>query len=74
MEHEISAFYDITHARSRYSHAQLDALDLTPETAPRFAQYGVRVWHLNPQDDVMKKRSKGYRKNSRILQIHRPAF
>ena len=42
MEHEISAFYDITHGVGlailtpnwmRWS--------LTPETAPRFAQYGV---------------------------------
>ena len=63
MEHEISAFYDITHGVGlailtpnwmRWS--------LTPETAPRFAQYGVRVWHLNPQDDVMTNAQKAIEK------------
>lgn len=54
IEHEISAFHDITHGVGlaiitphwmRYS--------LTPETAPRFAQYGVKVWGLDPQADAM---------------------
>lgn len=68
MEHEISAFYDITHGVGlailtpnwmRWS--------LTPETAPRFAQYGVRVWHLNPQDDVMKNAQKAIEKTAEFF-------
>lgn len=54
LEHELSAFYDITHGVGlailtpvwmRYS--------LNERTAPRFANYGVRVFDLNPADDVM---------------------
>lgn len=68
MEHEISAFYDITHGVGlailtpnwmRWS--------LTPETAPRFAQYGVRVWHLNPQDDVMTNAQKAIEKTAEFF-------
>lgn len=55
IEHEISAFHDITHGVGlaiitphwmRYT--------LTPQTAPRFAQYAVRVWAMDPAEDVMK--------------------
>lgn len=54
IEHEISAFHDITHGVGlaiitphwmRYS--------LTEKTAPRFAQYGVRVFGLDPNKDTM---------------------
>ncbi|SFS78612.1 hypothetical protein SAMN02910357_01838 [Succinivibrio dextrinosolvens] len=59
LEHEISAFYDITHGVGlailtpvwmRYS--------LNEKTAPRFANYGVNVFGLNPKDDVMTNASK----------------
>ncbi|MDO4938105.1 MAG: iron-containing alcohol dehydrogenase, partial [Sutterellaceae bacterium] len=54
IEHEISAFHDITHGAGlaiitphwmRYT--------LTPETAPRFAQYAVRVWGMDAKLDAM---------------------
>ena len=54
IEHELSAFYDITHGTG--------LAILTPHwmrwtlndiTAPRFAQYGVRVWGLPATDDVL---------------------
>lgn len=54
IEHEISAFHDITHGVGlaiitphwmRYS--------LTETTLPRFVQYGVRVWGLDPEGDPM---------------------
>lgn len=54
IEHEISAFHDITHGAGlaiitphwmRYT--------LTPETAPRFAQYAVRVWGMDAGLDTM---------------------
>ncbi|MDO5532782.1 iron-containing alcohol dehydrogenase [Sutterella sp.] len=59
IEHEISAFTDITHGAGlaiitphwmRYS--------LTEATAPRFAQYGVNVWGLDPKGDVMENARK----------------
>ncbi len=55
LEHEISAFYDITHGVGlailtpvlmRYS--------LNAETSDRYAQYGVNVFGLDPQPDKMK--------------------
>lgn len=54
IEHEISAFHDITHGVGlaiitphwmRYS--------LTEKTLPRFVQYGVKVWGLDPNGDPM---------------------
>ncbi len=54
IEHEISAFHDITHGAGlaiitphwmRYT--------LTEKTLPRFVQYGVRVWGLNASEDPM---------------------
>lgn len=54
IEHEISAFHDITHGVGlaiitphwmRYS--------LNAKTAPRFAQYGERVWNLPHGSDPM---------------------
>ena len=59
LEHELSAFYDITHGVGlailtpvwmRYS--------LNEKTAPRFANYGVNVFGLNPKADVMTNASK----------------
>ena len=59
LEHELSAFYDITHGVGlailtpvwmRYS--------LNEKTAPRFANYGVNVFGLNPKDDVMTNAGK----------------
>lgn len=55
IEHEISAWYDITHGEGlaiitphwmRYT--------LSPETAYRFTQYGVRVWGLDPKAGEME--------------------
>lgn len=54
IEHEISAWHDITHGVGlaiitphwmRYS--------LNDKTLPRFVQYGVRVWGLDPKGDPM---------------------
>lgn len=54
IEHEISAWHDITHGVGlaiitphwmRYS--------LNDKTLPRFVQYGVKVWGLDPKDDPM---------------------
>ena len=54
MEHELSAFYDITHGAGL-------AL-LTPywmqyvvreETLPRFVEYGVNVWGIDPEQEDM---------------------
>ena len=55
IEHEISAWHDITHGVGlaiitphwmRYS--------LNEKTAPRFAQYAVNVWGMDPKGDVME--------------------
>lgn len=54
IEHEISAWHDITHGVGlaiitphwmRYS--------LNDKTLPRFVQYGVKVWGLDPKGDPM---------------------
>jgi hypothetical protein len=59
LEHELSAFYDITHGVGlailtpvwmRYS--------LNEKTAPRFANYGVNVFGLDPKADVMTNAGK----------------
>ena len=53
MEHELSAFYDITHGEGlailtpvwmRYI--------LSPETAPYLAEYGRNVWLIEGEDDM----------------------
>lgn len=59
IEHEVSAFYDITHGAGlailtphwmRYT--------LNDETAPKFAQYGVNVWGLSPAAGVRENAEK----------------
>lgn len=59
LEHELSAFYDITHGVGL---AILTPVwmrhSLTERTAPRFATYGVNVFGLNPKDDVMTNAKK----------------
>ncbi|MBM7616810.1 alcohol dehydrogenase YqhD (iron-dependent ADH family) [Weissella uvarum] len=53
IEHELSAYYDITHGvglgilTPRWMNYVLSA-----ETAPKFAQYGRNVWHLTGDDDM----------------------
>lgn len=53
IEHEVSAYYDITHGvglgilTPRWMQYVLSA-----ETAPKFAQYGRNVWHLTGDDDM----------------------
>ena len=54
MEHELSAFYDITHG------AGLALLTpywmqyvLREETLPRFVEYGVNVWGIDPEQEDM---------------------
>lgn len=68
IEHEISAFHDITHGVGlaiitphwmRYT--------LTPETAPRFAQYAVRVWGMDPKTDVMTLANAAIEKTSEFF-------
>jgi alcohol dehydrogenase YqhD (iron-dependent ADH family) len=55
IEHELSAFYDITHG------VGLAILTprwmrhiLNPRTAEKFAEYAVNVWGLDANDDIMK--------------------
>ena len=68
IEHEISAFTDITHGAGlaiitphwmRYS--------LTEKTAPRFAQYGVRVWGLDPNAPAMETARKAIDKTAEFF-------
>lgn len=68
IEHEISAFSDITHGVGlaiitphwmRYS--------LTDKTAPRFAQYGVRVWGLDPKAPAMENAKKAIEKTAEFF-------
>ena len=68
IEHEISAFTDITHGAGlaiitprwmRYS--------LTEQTAPRFAQYGVRVWGLDPKVPAMETARKAIEKTAEFF-------
>lgn len=54
IEHELSAFYDITHGTGlAIITPHWMRWTLTDATAPRFAQYGVRVWGLSATEDVM---------------------
>ncbi len=55
IEHEISAFHDITHgAGLAVITPHWMRFSLTEKTAPRFKQYGVNVWGLDPKGDPMK--------------------
>ncbi len=54
IEHELSAFYDITHGTGlAIITPHWMRWTLTDATAPRFAQYGVRVWGLSADGDAM---------------------
>ncbi|WP_274967886.1 iron-containing alcohol dehydrogenase [Succinimonas amylolytica] len=65
IEHEVSAFYDITHgAGLAILTPPLMRYSLSAETAPRFAQYGVRVFGLNPDNDVMANAEEAIRKTA----------
>lgn len=68
IEHELSAYYDITHgaglalvttAWMKYS--------LNEETAPRFAQYGINVFGLNPADGVMANAEEAIKRTSEFF-------
>lgn len=68
IEHELSAYYDITHgaglalittAWMKYS--------LNEETAPRFAQYGINVFGLNPTDGVMANAEEAIKRTSEFF-------
>lgn len=55
IEHEISAFHDITHgAGLAVITPHWMRFSLTPKTAERFKQYGVNVWGLDKDGDPMK--------------------
>ena len=65
IEHEVSAFYDITHgAGLAILTPPLMRYSLNEETAPRFAQYGVRVFGLDPKNDVMSNAEEAIRKTA----------
>lgn len=55
MEHELSAFYDITHGEGLaiLTPAWMEYV-LSDATVGRFAEYGVNVWGLAPSDDQMQ--------------------
>ena len=52
MEHELSAFYDITHGQGLaiLTPHWMEHV-LSDETVDKFAEYGVNVWDLDPQAD-----------------------
>lgn len=52
MEHELSAFYDITHGEGLaiLTPFWMD-FALNEKTAPKFAEYGVNVWGLDADED-----------------------
>jgi len=54
MEHELSAFYDITHGEGLaiLTPFWMDHV-LSDATAPKFAEFGVNVWGLAPSEDTM---------------------
>ena len=57
MEHELSAWYDITHGVGLAiltPNWMRWCLETDPTTVTRFAQYGVNVWKLNPRHDPME--------------------
>ncbi len=55
MEHELSAYYDITHGIGlAIITPRWMAHILSPETAPRFAEFGHRVFDLAKEKDDMK--------------------
>lgn len=53
MEHELSAFYDITHGEGLaiLTPVWMD-FALSEATAPKFAEYGRNVWNLRGDDDM----------------------
>lgn len=53
MEHELSAFYDITHGEGLaiLTPAWMEYI-LSEKTAPVFAEYGRRVWNLSGTDEM----------------------
>ncbi len=55
MEHELSAFYDISHGAglAALTPVWMDYV-LSEKTAPAFAGYGVRVFGIEPSEDVME--------------------
>lgn len=59
MEHELSAFYDITHGEGLaiLTPVWMD-FALNEKTAPKFAEYGVNVWNLPAGGDVMETAKK----------------
>ncbi len=62
MEHELSAFYDITHGEGLaiLTPHWMD-FALREETAPKFAEYGVNVWGLDKNEDDMTIAKKAIR-------------
>jgi butanol dehydrogenase len=68
IEHEVSAYYNVTHGAGlavitpvwmRYS--------LNEQTAPVFANYGVRVWGLDPSEDKMTVANKAIDKTAEFF-------
>lgn len=54
MEHQLSAVYDITHGEGlAILTPHWMEFALREETAPKFAEYGVNVWGLDPKEDNM---------------------
>lgn len=54
-EHELSAYYDITHGEGLgiLTPVWMEYV-LSEATVSKFYEYGVNVWHLNPKDKPMK--------------------
>lgn len=55
MEHELSAFYDITHGVGlAILTPHWMEYSLNDKTLDKFVEYGINVWGLNPNDDQKK--------------------
>ena len=68
IEHEISAFHDITHgAGLAVITPHWMRFSLTPKTAERFKQYGVNVWGLDKNGDPMKVGSEAIDKTAEFF-------
>jgi alcohol dehydrogenase YqhD (iron-dependent ADH family) len=67
MEHELSAFYDITHGEGLaiLTPAWMEHV-LSVKTAPMFATYGRNVWGLQGTDDMVRG-ARRHRQDPRVL-------
>ena len=58
MEHELSAFYDITHGDGLaiLTPAWMEYV-LSDETVGKFAEFGINIWGIDPEEEAGRSRS-----------------